>query len=261
MKRLISTGLLLSLITLGLPAKTYAATDGCPQNWVIDTSLYPNSELESAKVALGRNIVVSELTEYSPKDNSWVKMPFYNARHFPWINQVPQRVILKVEVKDCPARSFTFPIQTTSVSPFTDISATEWAGKNPSRFRNFKEAEEWVASISTYKEFIIKTSQRFNRKNSNSFEKINVSPQFPPPGYRLVIFNQECGTDLLTPSVFRLKQGTNCKLGIVTGNEVFERFEIQNGNLTTSIVCIKGKTRKTINSINPKCPKGYKKAI
>ena len=172
MKRFLVITISVLLFTFGLPVKTYAATDGCPQNWVIDTSQYPNSELESAKVTLGRNIVVTELAEYSPKDNSWVKMPFYNSRHFPWIDQLPQRKIVKVEVKDCPARSFIFPLQANSVLPLQDISAAEWAEKNPTKFRNFKEAEEWVASIATYKEFIIKTSQRFNNSKSNGFEKI-----------------------------------------------------------------------------------------
>jgi len=258
MRRHIPVYLVMALITLGVPANTYAATDGCPQNWVIDTSQYPNSELESAKVALGRNIVVTELTEYSPKDNSWVKMPFYNSRYFPWIDQLPQRKIVKVEVKDCPARSFIFPVQANTVLPLQDISAVEWAEKNPTKFRNFKEAEEWIASIASYKEFIIKTSQRFSNGKSNGFEKLNINVGGPGPGYGLLIFNQECGTELLTPTVFRLKQGTTCKLGIVTGNAVLERFEIQNGNSNSSIVCIKGKTTKKISGTNPKCPKGYK---
>jgi len=248
------------LLTLGLPSTSNAATDGCPQNWVIDTSQYPNPELESAKVALGRNIVVTELTEYSPKDNSWVKMPFYNSRYFPWIDQLPQRKIVKVEVKDCPVRSFIFPVQANTVLPLQDISAVEWAEKNPTKFRNFKEAEEWVASIASYKEYIIKTSQRFNNSKLNGFEKINIDVRYPFPGYALLIFNQECGTELLTPTVLRLKQGTTCKLGIVTGNTVLERFEIQNGNSNSSIVCVNGKKNKKVSGTNPKCPKGYKKA-
>ena len=60
MKKYLSASLVLILITFGLPTNSYAATDGCPQNWVIDTSQYPNSELESAKDTLGRNIVVTE---------------------------------------------------------------------------------------------------------------------------------------------------------------------------------------------------------
>ena len=258
MKWFISTSLLLSLVTVGLPASSYAVTDGCPENWNIDTSQYPNSELESAKVTLGRNIVVTESTEYSPKDNSWVKMPFYNSRYFPWIDQLPQRKIVKVEVKDCPARSFVFPVQANSTLPLQDISAAEWAEKNSTKFRNFKEADEWVASIATYKEFIIKTSQRFNNSKSNGFEKLNIDVRYPFPGYILLIFNQECGTELITPTVFRLKQGTKCKLGIAGGNAIYERFEIQNGNLNSSVVCIKGKTQKTVKGTNPKCPKGYK---
>jgi hypothetical protein len=258
MKKFLITALCILLLSTGISTPTYAATDGCPQNWNIDASQYPNSELESVKVTLGRNIVVTESTEYSPKDNSWVKMPFYNSRYFPWIDQLPQRKIVKVEVKDCPARSFIFPVQANSALPLQDISAAEWAEKNPTKFGNFKAAEEWVASISTYKEFIIKTSERFNNGKSNGFEKLNIDVRYPNPGYVLLIFNQECGTELITPTVFRLKQGTKCQLGIGTEGVIFERFEIQNGNLNSSVVCVKGKTQKTVKGTNPKCPKGYK---
>ena len=246
------------LLTFGLSSNSYATTDGCPQNWVIDTSQYPNSELESAKVTLGRNIVVTELTEYSPKDNSWVKMPFYNSRHFPWIDQLPQRKILKVEIKDCPARSFIFSIKPNPVSPLQDISAAEWAESNPNKFRNFKEAEEWIDAILTYKNYIIKTSKEFDGKKALQPKFINMNVSSPQPGYNLIIFNQECGTEQVRPSIFSLKLGTTCKLGIVTGNVVFERFEIQNGNLDSSIICVKGKLTKKVSGTNPKCPKGYK---
>ena len=76
MKKFLITALCILLLSTGISTPTYAATDGCPQNWNIDASQYPNSELESVKVTLGRNIVVTESTEYSPKDNSWVKCPF-----------------------------------------------------------------------------------------------------------------------------------------------------------------------------------------
>ena len=256
MKKYLSASLALILITFGLPTNSYAATDGCPQNWVIDTSQYPNSELESAKVTLGRNIVVTELTEYSPKDNSWVNLPTYSSQHFQWINELPQRKIVKVEVKDCPSRSFIFPIQTALATQLQDMSAQEWAEKNPARFRNFKVAEEWVASISEYKNYIIKVSQSFDKKTNSP--KIIGLRGGELPGYTLLIFNQECGIELRSPSVGILKLGTTCKLGIATGNTIFERFEIQNGSLNSSIVCIKGKLNKKISGINPKCPKGYK---
>jgi len=256
MKRFLIITISVLLLIFGLPVKTNAATDGCPQNWVIDTSQYPNSELENAKVTLGRNIVVAESAEYSPKDNSWVKFPPHSSQHFPWINQLPQRKILKVEVKDCPARSFIFPVQANSVLPLQDISAAEWVEKNPTKFRNFKEAEEWVASIATYKEFIIKTSQSFDKK-TNSPRIISLRGG-ALPGYTLLIFNQECGIELRSPSVGILKLGTTCKLGIATGDAIFERFEIQNGNLNSSIVCTKGKLTKKVSGTNPKCPKGYK---
>ena len=244
--------------SLGAPAQSYAATDGCPQNWVIDTSQYPNSELENAKLTLGRNIVVTESTEYSPKDNSWVKMPFYNSRHFPWIDQLPQRKIVKVEVKDCPARSFIFPVQANSVLPLQDISAAEWAEKNPTKFRNFKEAEVWLADISIYKNHIIKLSKEFDGKRALAPKFINMNVSSPSPGYGLIIFNQECGTEQIRPSIFSLKLGTTCKLGIATGNVVLERFEIQNGSAVSSLVCTKGKTIKKVSGTNPKCPTGYK---
>jgi hypothetical protein len=257
MKRFLVIAISVLLLIFGLPVKTYAATDGCPQNWNIDTSQYPNSELESAKVTLGRNIVVTESAEYSPKDNSWVNFPPHSSQHFPWINQLPQRKIVKVEVKDCPTRSFIFPVQANSVLPLQDISAAEWAEKNPTKFRNFKEAEEWVASIATYKEYIIKTSQSFDKKTKSP--RIIGLRGGTLPGYTLLIFNQECGIELRSPSVGILKLGTTCKLGIATGGAIFERFEIQNGNSNSSIVCTKGKLTKKVSGTNPKCPKGYKR--
>jgi hypothetical protein len=86
---------------------------------------------------------------------------------------------------------------------------------------------------------------------------MNVSS--PSPGYSLIIFNQECGTEQIRPSIFSLKLGTTCTLGIASGNVVFERFEIQNGSAVSSLVCTKGKTIKKVTGTNPKCPSGYKK--
>ena len=56
MKRFIPTALIVILITLYLPTKTYAATDGCPDTWSIDTTKYPNQELIDAKKRLGVNM-------------------------------------------------------------------------------------------------------------------------------------------------------------------------------------------------------------
>jgi hypothetical protein len=253
----------LSLVFLPsiLPTNSYAATEGCPDTWVIDTTQFPNSQVESAKLKLGRNIVTTESREYSPKDNSWTKMPFYNSRHFPWIDQLPQRAIVKVEVKDCPTRSFTFPIQANSTLLLQDMPASEWSAKNPNEFSNFKLAEQWLSDISIYKNHIIKMSKSFDDKKSLSPKFINLNVMDPQPGYRLLIFNQECGTDLINPSVFRLKQGTTCQLGIGTEGVVFERFEIQNGNLDLTINCVKGKVTKKVTGIKPKCPAGYKKKL
>lgn len=262
MKKNLIIFLSLILLTFGLPSNSYAATDGCPDTWVIDTTQFPNSELESAKLKLGRNIVTTETREYSPKDNSWAKMPFYNSRHFPWIDQLPQRVIIKVEVKDCSTKSFIFPIQANSNLLLQDMSASEWSAKNPNKFRNFKLAEQWLSDISIYKNHIINMSKEFNDKKLLSRPKfINLNVMDPQPGYRLLIFNQECGTDLINPSVFRLKQGTICQLGIGTEDVVFERFEIQNGNSGSTINCVKGKVTKKVTGINPKCPTGYKKKL
>jgi hypothetical protein len=68
----------LSIVLLAsiLPANSDAATDGCPDTWAIDTSQFPNPEVESAKLKLGRNIVTTETREYSPKDNSWIQVQF-----------------------------------------------------------------------------------------------------------------------------------------------------------------------------------------
>jgi hypothetical protein len=251
----------LSIVLLAsiLPANSYAATDGCPDTWAIDTSQFPNPEVESAKLKLGRNIVTTETREYSPKDDSWTKMPFYNSRHFPWIDQLPQRVILKVEVKDCATRSFIFPIQANSAPLLQEMSASEWSAQNANKFQNFKLAEQWLSDIAIYKNHIIKVSKSFDNKNSLSPKFLNLNVMEPRPGYRLLVFNQECGTDLINPSVFRLKQGTTCQLGIGTENVVLERFEIQNGNSGTTINCIKGKVTKKVTGINPKCPAGYKR--
>ena len=53
MKRLISISLLLSLITFGLPANTYAATDGCPDSWIL--KFEPNQEWLKRRGAMGVN--------------------------------------------------------------------------------------------------------------------------------------------------------------------------------------------------------------
>ena len=259
MKRVVFA-VLLSLTSTLIQVPTNAATNGCPDTWSLDTTQYPNSELESARLKLGKNIVTTETREYSPKDYSWATMPVNGYRNFAWIATLPQRTIIKVEVKDCPTKSFVFPIQANSNLLLQDMSASEWSAKNLNKFSNFKVAEQWLSDISIYKNYIIDMSKEFKNKKLLSRPKyISMNDMDPLPGYRLLIFNQECGTDLIRPNVFRLKQGTTCQLGIGTEDVVFERFEIQNGNSESTINCAKGKITKKVTAVSPKCPTGYKK--
>ena len=68
MKRSLSVSLVLILITFGLPTNSYAATDGCPDTWTIDTTQFPSNELRMAKAKLGPNMILSvadvQITEY-----------------------------------------------------------------------------------------------------------------------------------------------------------------------------------------------------
>ena len=92
MKRSLLASLVLILITFGLPTNSYAATDGCPDTWTIDTTQYPSRELGEAKTKLGPNmvqtVVSQRIVEYKgelgviPKLDNLLENPVYLSFHF-----------------------------------------------------------------------------------------------------------------------------------------------------------------------------------
>ena len=75
MKRFISTALTVILITLYLPAKTYAATDGCPETWKIPelTFQMSGSDFQKYFSRTYEQIIKNGVTEFSFDNSNWQK--------------------------------------------------------------------------------------------------------------------------------------------------------------------------------------------
>ncbi len=75
MKRFMSTALTVILITLYLPAKTYAATDGCPETWKIPelTFRMSGSDFQKFFSRTYKPIIKNGATEFSFDNSNWQK--------------------------------------------------------------------------------------------------------------------------------------------------------------------------------------------
>ena len=184
MKRSLSVALVLILITFGLPANSYAATDGCPDTWTIDTTQFPSNELRMAKAKLGPNMILSDadlqITEYrgeegvSPKIENLQSLLYKDSGDFPrgfWgsllylYGKSTVKYTQKVEVKDCKSpRLFTFVQNvptggiggdyTNSPMMVRKMSGKQWAEENIQAFVDFKaqsKFEEFLDKITSEK--------------------------------------------------------------------------------------------------------------
>ena len=183
MKRSLSVSLVLILITFCLPTNSYAATDGCPDTWAIDTTQFPSNELRMAKVKLGANMILSdadvEIIEYRGEDGISPKIEnlqallskdsaayggFWESLLYLY-GKSTVKYTQKVEVKDCKSpRLFTFVQNVTTGGIGGDFTNSPlkvrkmvgklWAEENIQAFIDFKAPsnfEGFLAKITSEK--------------------------------------------------------------------------------------------------------------
>ena len=273
-------------MTFGLSAKSYAATDGCPDTWSIDTTKYPNQELIDAKKRLGVNMAETiqiKMIEFKgplgvmPSDNGLIGYAGINPLAYLYYDSQIQTTI-KVEVKDCP-NTATFNFVSNWLNKdrekFETTTASGFANQFPERFTDFKKQQIFSESIAQLekrlKEMIavrVKTGMK-----QIPFQFIDAS--HPSNSRSIEIGRISLYTFALTPKCLAQNANTfaivggigDCEfaIGALASNGaartiyLFDPFTI-NLSLKNSITCIKGKTTKKVSGTNPKCPKGYKKA-
>jgi len=284
MKRHLSVSLVLILITFGLPTNSYAATDGCPDTWSIDTSQYPNSELGDAKFKLGpkmvQTVVSQRILEYKgetgsvPKLDNLLQQGRANAVFVYLYGRSTVETIVKVEVKDClRPQNFTFNHllyeKRLFSAPFEIISASTYATQFPNLFIDFKKQEAFSAYIANQK---LLAQSRIDREKSFTQRRffptvllgIGDSDESGFKGNLPIIpMTENC----VKPSVERagfaeFTFGNKCQFAWLSVSPtqlgLIEPFTVDLTLNSKSITCIKGKVTKKVSGTNPKCPKGYK---
>ena len=298
MKRFISTALIVILITLCLPAKTYAATDGCPDTWIL--KFEPNQEflkrrgaggvydfpnffsettgtLEKYKKTLGNNIAIGYKSEFSKDKTNWVpfkwpmKLPndasTYHGRIFYFLHPGFTRGVYTIETKDCksPGIFYTDSLKSYEIKVNQDGFKIEDAvPKNT----NFKDANLLAEKIKDELKLELSNYQKTGSIAENYPNDDSVVFMVPQSASCMDYINWKWNS-----------KGKSCNMYIYFQTPIFENSSSTNNYLTgfnyniieeitlpsvinkSFITCIKGKTTKKVSGTNPKCPKGYKKAV
>ena len=292
MKRLISTALTVLLITLYLPANTYAATDGCPDTWVIDTSRYPSKELDEAKMKLGQSmvktIVSQKVIEYKgalgvlPRLETGL-LPRHPIYSYLYGHSIVETVI-KVEVQNC-SKPQLFKFQHGLYEPedyrpgyisrpkqWKTMRVSEWIQEKTTfgKFVDFKKEESFPKYLEDRKleiqEMVNKSKRDANPKLSTQVLMIEDTDENGLKGFNLfpIALSENC----LKPPTVQARYpdfnfGKKCDFAWIyttfEADVILEPFTLDLTMKSNSITCTKGKTTKKVSGTNPKCPKGYKK--
>jgi len=182
MKKFLITAHCILLLSTGISTPAYAATDGCPETWTIDTSQFPSNELRMAKAKLGPNMILSDaevqIIEYrgedgiSPKIENLHTLISKDSQGFTlfWrsllyhYGQSTVQYTQRVEVKGCSPRQFTFLQKvptggiggdyTNSALKIKKMNSKEWADQNTQEFIDFKSPSnfsEYLKKITSEK--------------------------------------------------------------------------------------------------------------
>jgi len=263
MKRFLVAALCISLLITGTSTPTYAATDGCPETWTIDTSQFPSNELRLAKAKLGPNMILSDaevqIIEYrgedgiSPKIENLQTLISKDSQGFTefWrsllyhYGQSKVQYTQRVEVKGCSPRQFIFLQNiptggiggdyTNSTLKFKKLNSKAWADQNIQEFSDFK-------SQSNFSELLTPDCLMFALDETGK--------QFNP----VIKVNQVCKFSW-SVHIFKPKGAEEMVNELVIFDEVTSVSYSKSGG---SITCTKGKLTKKVLGTNPKCPKGYK---
>jgi hypothetical protein len=287
MKRFLVMTISMLLLTFGLPSNSYASTDGCPDTWIIDTTQYPSRELGEAKTKLGptmvQTVVSQRIVEYKgesgimPKIDNLLQQGRANSAFLYLYGKSTVETIIKVEVKNCAkVQSFTFthPLyeKTLFSSPFQIISASTYAQQFPNLFIDFKKQEAFSSYIANQKLLAqdrINQEKLFNQRRFFPTVLLGIGDS-DESGFKgslsIVSMSENCvkpSTDRVGFAEFTF--GKKCQFAWLnispTQLGLIEPFILDLTLNTNSVTCTKGKTTKKVSGTNPKCPKGYKKAI
>jgi hypothetical protein len=287
MKKFISTCLTIVLITLGVPAKTYAATDGCPDTWTIDLNQYPNQELLAAKQKNGINMIITEssriinfngeLGEVSGP-NDLIQSGGMDSLIFYYLySKSLVEIASKIEIKNCPTKTFIFKTNWRPEIIFNSSTSESWANSNPQAFKDFKQQENFTNLLIER----VKDTQNMIDKHLIRIQKYPNTQSQPLQARVLEQTTLNLGTTGIQLSVYAITPdcikpgkrplgnlfifGKTCQFafgasrsGDLRNITLFEPFTLDLTSKITTISCIKGKTTKKVSGTNPKCPKGYK---
>lgn len=293
MKRVILvTSFLLTFTGIVSPAR--ASTDGCPNDWKIDTS-NANSiqELQAAKQRLGSDMAIDEgilqYTNYSGNLGS-LNSPKNGSLNFEDVylygnTQVSKKY--RVQVKGCEtAVDFVFKLGTLKdslsiKSLLTDVNASDWARNNQQSFSDFVKAGQFGECITNIQERLSTPGKIRAEKVGNNLNFIAVNIM-QPLGFKacdlrgggLFLEDLNPGCRWVNPAgVLPSRMGVTMKIGnscevalallVNTGDLIlFKKFIIDSKRWQISLKCVKGNTTKLVSGIygyDLKCPVGYKK--
>jgi hypothetical protein len=290
MKRIVFA-VLISLTSTLIQVPANASTDGCPDNWKIDLNQFPNQELLSAKEKNGINMIITESRKFLNLNGELGELPNPNALNslfdinenftfYYLYGRSMTEISTKVEVKNCPAKTFVFETAWKQAINFNSTTASSWANSNPQRFQDFKEQENFASVMNEAK---VTVQNAINRQISNH-QKFGLPlvlstqvldsqiPQSLRYGYRPIIRGFALTPGCLRstkdfPSAFDFGKACQFAFGVFDGGNLplsqaitlFEPFNLDLRIKSISITCIKGKATKKVTAIKPKCPAGFKK--
>ncbi len=287
MRRYTLVCLVIVLITLGLPAKTYAATDGCPDTWTIDLNQYPNQELLAAKQKNGINMIITEssriisfkgeLGEVSGS-NDLIQSGGSESFIFYYLyGKSLVEIASKIEIKNCPTKTFIFKTNWRPEIIFNSSTSASWANSNPQAFKDFKQQENFASALVEW----VKDTQNIIDKHLIRVQKYPNTQSQPLQARILEQTNLNFGNTGISLGVYAITPncikpgkrplgnlfifGKTCQFAFGASRTqdlrnitLFEPFTLDLTAKTTTITCIKGKTTKKVSGTDPKCPKGYK---
>ena len=170
MKRIFLSLVMVFGLMLSPTAFVYAATDGCPNTWKVDSSLSGGyKELWDAKQRLGGSMVLDEgtmiFTDYSGELGPMPKPEFALLGRSDIYIYGNTKVAKKftVQLKDCPGKT-EFVLQggslkevygIVSIPAFLRTTAKDWSTNNGNRFIDFIAAQNFYSCIETLQKKLI----------------------------------------------------------------------------------------------------------
>lgn len=289
MRRILFVVLLVLFSTLfQFPAN--AATDGCPDTWLIDTTQYPNQELDAAKKRIGVNMAITNSAKVIEYQGPLGSMPAHNVVTAPFMRNPlgylyansKVQTTLQVEIQGC-AKKGTFNFVSNWINPelnrFELTAAAKFADQFPDKFSDFKQQALFSESVRTLEKSLQERLEypiRIGMKSIpfgliDSWEQRLRLPMNARIGqFYTFALTPKCLNQSQENSIELVSGSGECKFALgarVRTNSmensyestyIFEPFSINLPSLK-SITCVKGKLIKKVTSDKPKCPAGYKK--